>query len=245
VQGERLGRGQTAGESALEKIKVLVADKNPLLKQGMRKLFEQDESIEIVGEAGTNDECVDKCRALAPDIVVMDVNLSGITAVEAIRQMKRDLPSVEVIVLTMQNNREYILETLKAGAIGYILKDVGSSELIRAIQVGSTGKSILHPRIATKLVQEITRLAERSPAGRPGEAGPTKLTPREYEVLVLVARGLTNQEIADTLFISEKTVRNHISNLLRKLKLKHRTQAAVHAIKNGLVKLDDPLPPGN
>ncbi|MHB8926978.1 MAG: LuxR C-terminal-related transcriptional regulator [Bacillota bacterium] len=229
----------------MEKIRVLVADKNPLLKQGMRKLFEQDESIDIVGEAATNDDCVEQCRALAPDIVVMDVNLAGITAVEAIKHMKRDLPAVEVIVLTMQNNREYILETLKAGAIGYILKDVGSSELIRAIQVGSTGKSILHPKIATKLVQEITRLAERTPAGRHGDTAATQLTPREREVLVLVARGLTNQEIADRLFISEKTVRNHISNLLRKLKLKHRTQAAVYAIKAGVVRLDEPLPPAS
>ncbi len=228
----------------MEKIRVLVADKNPLLKQGMMKLFEQDQSIEIVGEAATNDECVAQCRALVPDIVVMDVNLPGMTAVEGIKLMKREHPTVEVIVLTMQNNREYILETLKAGAIGYILKDVGSSELIRAIQVGSTGKSILHPKIATKLVQEITRLAERTP-GRHGDAATTQLTPREREVLVLVARGLTNQEIADRLFISEKTVRNHISNLLRKLRLKHRTQAAVHAIKTGLVRLDEPLPPGS
>ncbi|MHB0884269.1 MAG: LuxR C-terminal-related transcriptional regulator [Bacillota bacterium] len=228
----------------MEKIRVLVADKNPLLKQGMIKLFEQDQSIEIVGEAATNDECVALCRDLVPDIVVMDVNLPGMTAVEGIKLMKREHPTVEVIVLTMQNNREYILETLKAGAIGYILKDVGSSELIRAIQVGSTGKSILHPKIATKLVQEITRLAERTP-GWHGDAATTQLTPREREVLVLVARGLTNQEIADRLFISEKTVRNHISNLLRKLRLKHRTQAAVHAIKAGLVRLDEPLPPGS
>lgn len=228
----------------MEKIRVLVADKNPLLKQGMIKLFEQDQSIDIVGEAATNDEAVAQCRALVPDIVVMDVNLPGMTAVEAIKIMKREHPTVEVIVLTMQNNREYILETLKAGAIGYILKDVGSSELIRAIQVGSTGKSILHPKIATKLVQEITRLAERTP-GRHGDASTTQLTSREREVLVLVARGLTNQEIADRLFISEKTVRNHISNLLRKLHLKHRTQAAVHAIKAGLVRLDEPLPPGS
>ncbi|HEY3316481.1 MAG TPA: response regulator transcription factor [Bacillota bacterium] len=229
----------------MERIKVLIADRNPLLKQGMRKLFEQDQSIDIVGEAATNDELVEKCLALNPDIVVTDVNLSGMSAVEAIKQIKRERPTVEVIVLTMQNNREYILETLKAGVIGYILKDVGSSELIRAIQVGSTGKSILHPRIATKLVQEITRLAERSPSpGRPGDPTVGRLTTREREVLVLVARGLTNLEIAERLFISEKTVRNHISNFLRKLKFRHRTQAAIYAIKTGLVRLDEPLPPG-
>ena len=224
----------------MRQIRVLIADDNTLLRQGLRKILETERDIVVVGEAADNLELVRRARELAPDVILMDITLPGPPAADTIRRIKSDNPSAEIMVLSMANNRESIVSALRAGAISYILKEVESAELIHAIQIGSTGKSILHPKIATKLVGEFHRLSDTAAAPPAHESGLlSKLTAREREVLTHVAAGLTNQEIAARLFISEKTVRNHISNFMRKLGISHRTQAAILAIKVGLVHLDN------
>ena len=225
---------------AVRQIRVLIADDNTLLRQGLRKILETERDIVVVGEAADNLELTRRARELQPDVILMDITLPGPPPSDTIRRLKSDNSSVEVIVLSMANNRESIVAALRAGAISYILKDVESSELIHAIQIGSTGKSILHPKIATKLVSEFHRLSDRVASPAPHDGGLlSKLTVREREVLTHVAAGLTNHEIAGKLLISEKTVRNHISNFMRKMNISHRTQAAILAIKMGLVHLDD------
>jgi DNA-binding NarL/FixJ family response regulator len=225
-------------------IRVLIADENTLLRQGLRRILGSERDIEVVGEAADNQELIRLARELSPDVIVMDITLPGFPPADTIARVKAESPSCEIIVLSMANNRESIVAALRAGAISYILKDVESSELIHAIQIGSTGKSVLHPKIATKLVSEFHRLAERPAPPATQERGLlSRLTPREREVLIEVAGGLTNQQIADRLFISEKTVRNHISNFMRKLGISHRTRAAILAIKLGLVSLEDDGPP--
>jgi DNA-binding NarL/FixJ family response regulator len=222
------------------KIKVLIADDHTLLRQGLRKIIELDGNIEIVGEAADGSDVINKARELAPDIILMDVKMPGIDGVEATRAIKRQNPEIKIIVLTMYNNKEYILEMIKAGAIGYVLKDIDGSELLKIIHAGYEGKSLFDPMVATKLLQEFNRLTERFGDSLTQDAdGKHILTNREKEVLALVGKGLKNKEIARQLFISDKTVRNHVSNIMRKIKVHDRTQAALYAVRIGLISLEE------
>lgn len=222
----------------MDKIRVLIADDHTLLRQGLRKIIESEENLVVVGEAGTGDEVVARARELSPDVVLMDINMPGLSAVEATRAVKQANPRTEIIVLTMYDNWEYIVEMVKAGAVGYILKDVEVDELVKAIQAGSTGSSVLHPRVASRLVNELNRRSALLEGGSGRDELAARLTAREGEVLALAAKGLSNRELGARLFISEKTVRNHMSNIRRKLGAKDRTQAVIRALRSGLVRLD-------
>lgn len=230
-------------------IRVLIADDHALLREGLRKILEMEPDITVVGEATDADEAVKQAKALEPDVVVMDVNMPGGGGLSATRAIKSQLPHVDVVVLTIHDDDEYIIELVNAGAKGYMLKDVDPARLVEAIRRVHQGESFIPVNLMTKVFQEIQRrsIARSGPApsaaspssSQPGEYEP--LTERELEILQQIVDGHSNREIATALFISEKTVKNHITNILRKLNLSDRTQAAVFAIRHGLVRIPDDL----
>lgn len=226
-----------------EKIRVMLADDHVLLREGLRKILEMEPDIDVVGEAGDGREAVEKAKELKPDVVLMDINMPGGGGLEATRAIGKELPEVDVVVLTIHDDDEYIIELVNAGAKGYMLKDVDPTRLVEAIRRVREGDSFIPTNLMTKVFQEIRRRSNtRNPATFPAAANlqgdHDPLTEREMEILKLIVDGHTNREIATALFISEKTVKNHVTNLLRKLNLADRTQAAVYAIRNGLVAIE-------
>lgn len=212
----------------MDKIGVLLVDDHRVVRQGLRDFLELQDDIEIVGEAATGEEGVKLARELLPDVVLQDLVLPGIDGVEATRQIKAASPSTRVIVLTSFADGDKVFPAIKAGAISYLLKDVQPDELARAIRAAQRNEAVLHPEVAAKLMQEFN-------APRPTDHQVEQLTEREMDVLRLIARGKSNKEIADTLIISEKTVKTHVSNILSKLHLADRTQAAIYALRQRLV----------
>lgn len=212
----------------MDKIAVLLVDDHRVVRQGLRDFLELQDDIDVVGEASTGEEGVKLARELLPDVVLQDLVLPGFDGVEATRQIKAASPSTKVIVLTSFADGDKVFPAIKAGAISYLLKDVQPEELARAIRAAQRNEAVLHPEVATKLMQEFN-------APRPAENPVEQLTEREMDVLRLIARGKSNKEIADTLIISEKTVKTHVSNILSKLHLADRTQAAIYALRQRLV----------
>ena len=213
-----------------ETITVALVDDHPVVRGGVRALLETQADITVVAEGGSGSEAVTICTEHAPDVVLMDLVMPGMDGVEAIRRVKEVSPRTQVLVLTSYHEDEHILPAIQAGALSYLLKDVSSGELVGAIRKASRGEAVLNPRVAAKVVQAL-RSAGRS------ETGPrADLSDREMEVLRLVADGLSNAEIGDRLFISEKTVKSHVSNILGKLHLADRTQAAAYAWREGFVR---------
>lgn len=215
-----------------EKIRVLIADDHTLVRAGFRSVLERDENIEVIGEAVDGVDAVMKSRTLNPDVILIDINMPRKNGIEAIAEIKQSNPQARVLVLTSFTDDEKVFAAIKAGALGYLLKDSSLSLFLNAIHDVARGESALDPIIARKLIRELHR-----PSALPQSDEP--LTEREVEVLILVARGFSNQEIADLLVISERTVRTHVSNILSKLHLANRTQAALYALKGGLAKLDE------
>jgi len=214
----------------VERIRVLLADDHPVVRQGLRTFLELQDDLEIVGEAAAGEEAVAKVDELVPDVVLMDLVMPKLDGIEAIRQVRARSPATKVIVLTSFADDSKVFPAVKAGAAGYLLKDAQPQELVNAIRTVYRGEALLHPAIAAKLMHELAEGRERSA----GES----LTKREMDVLRLIARGMANKEIADALVISEKTVKTHVSNILQKLHLADRTQAALYAVKQGLVELE-------
>jgi two-component system response regulator NreC len=218
-------------------IRVVLVDDHAVIRSGLRMLLEAqpDVEIEIVGEAETGAEAVARARELRPDIVLMDIQMPGMSGIEATRQIKGGAPSTAVLALTMHEDDQYFFEMLKAGASGYVPKRAAPDELVTAIRTVSRGDVFLYPSLATRLVQDFVERPE------PGEAptGYDILTPREREVLVLIAQGLTNSEIADTLVISSKTVDRHRDNIMEKLNLHSRVDLVKYAIRKGLIEIED------
>lgn len=213
-------------------IRIFIADDHAIVRSGIQALLETIDDLAVVGEASDGQEAVTAVAALRPDVILMDLEMPVLDGIAAIEQIMAQWPEARILVLTSFATDDRVFPAVKAGALGYLLKDSGPEALVRAIRQVHRGESSLHPKIARKLIQELSR-----PAGRPPTADP--LTPREVEVLQLVAQGLSNQEIADKLFIGEATVRSHVSNILSKLHLASRTQAALYALREGYASLDD------
>ena len=215
-------------------IRVLLADDQALVRAGFRMILKAEPGIEVVGEAGDGAEAVARARELVPDVVLMDIRMPILDGIEATRQVVRDDTSPRVLVLTTFDLDEYVYGALRAGASGFLLKDAPEEQLVSAIRVIATGGSLFAPSVTRRLIEEFSRRTAPAPPPQLDE-----LTARELEVLRLVARGLTNGEIAAALVVSEHTVKTHVAHLLRKLGLRDRTQAVVAAYESGLVRAGD------
>ena len=215
----------------LDDIRVLLVDDHDLFRTGLRTLLEEQE-VRIVGEASAGVEAVRLVRELAPDVVVMDLNMPGITGVEATRQISAIAPLTRVLVLTISDQDGDVMDAILAGACGYLLKDSSIQELMRGIEAAGSGESIVSPAIASKMLQRIRASSSQPEIERTIRS---ELSEREIEVLKLIANGKDNAMIAAELHISPKTVKNHISNILMKLQIDNRIQAAVYAVRSGIV----------
>ena len=215
-------------------IRVLLADDQALFREGLETLLSVHKDIEVVGQASNGQEAVDLALKFRPDVILMDMQMPILNGIGATRRLKQSLPECRVIMLTTFNDNETIFDALRAGAVGYLLKDVGSAQLAESIRVTSRGESILDPSVAAKVVQEFRRVSSMVPVANP-EVLPEPLSEREIELLGLIASGLSNKEIADTLFITEGTVKNHVTHILGKLNVRDRTQAVLKAKEIGLI----------
>jgi DNA-binding NarL/FixJ family response regulator len=212
-------------------LRVVVVDDHDLFRTGLKSLLEE-QGVEVVGEASTGDQAVRLGLELAPDVIVMDLNMPGLTGVEATRRIVAAAPLSRVVVLTISDQDSDVLDAIVAGACGYLLKDASIEDLLRGIRAAAVGESLISPHIAAKVLQRV-RAASTLPGG--AEAIRSELSEREIEVLKLIANGKDNAEIARELYISPKTVKNHISNILMKLQIENRIQAAVYAVRSGIV----------
>jgi len=217
-----------------ETISILITDDHALVRQGIRDFLELQPDFTVIDEADSGETAARMAGELAPDIVLMDLVMPGIGGVEATRQIKRASPHTQIIVLTSYHEDEYIFPALRAGALSYVLKDIGPEELADTIRKAARGESVLHSRVAARVVQEVRGARNDVPNLF------TELSDRELDVLRLIADGLSNAEIARKLVISEKTVKGHVSNILSKLHMLDRTQAAIFAWQQGLVARRDP-----
>jgi NarL family two-component system response regulator LiaR len=215
-------------------IRIVIADDHTIVRRGIRAVLRNLPDIEVVGEATTGWEAIAEVQRLQPDVVLMDLVMPELDGIEAIRRINAQQPDVCILVLTSFAGEDKVFPAIKAGALGYHLKDSSPEDLAQAIRQVHRGESSLHPVIARKVLEELTRPSERPPT-------PDPLSPREAEVLRLVAQGRDNTEIAEQLVISETTVRTHVSNILSKLHLASRTQAALYALREGLASLDETL----
>jgi DNA-binding NarL/FixJ family response regulator len=222
----------TEGVGSVDGIRILIADDHPLIREGLRRILEMDPQITVVGEAGDGQGAINKARVVNPDLVLMDLKMPGTDGVEASRVIQREFPEIRIIILTVADDED-TMEVIRAGASGYLLKDVEPDELLKAIHTVIEGHPAFHPVVTSRLLGEYNRLS--MPVRKDEELG--LLTEREKEVLALIARGEPNKNIAHKLFISEKTVKNHITSIFRKLKVEDRTQAAIFAIKKRLVEV--------
>ena len=214
-------------------IRVLVADDQALVRAGFRAILDAQEDLEVVGEAGDGSEAVAVARDLRPDVVLMDVRMPGVDGIEATRQLLRDGDAPRVLMLTTFALDEYLYEAMRAGASGFLLKDAPRDQLVGAVRTVAAGDALLAPALLRRLIEDFVRRPAPGTRSRPEL---DELTERELEVLTLIARGLANAEIAARLFVSEATVRTHVTHILAKLGLRDRVQAVVLAYETGLVQ---------
>ena len=215
----------------MDKVSILIVDDHTLFRSGVRKMLEVEEGMSVVGEAATGREALEQARELVPDVILMDIKMPDLDGIQAARTLSREMPHVGIIFVTMFEDDEFIFKGLQAGGRGYILKDAGPDTMLRAIRAVAHGESLLGSTVAQKVMRQFSEL--------PGKQTPLfdDLTPREMEVLKLIAEGMANKEIAQDLVISEKTVKNHINNIFSKLHVNDRSQAVLYAIRKGLVKV--------
>src|SRR5690349_17099517 len=212
-------------------IKILLVDDQPLFREGLRTLLSVHSDFEIVGEAGNGQEAINLARANRPSVVLMDLQMPVLDGVAATHRLHEEYPQCRVIVLTTFDDDERVFDGLRAGAVGYLLKDAPSEKLAEAIRVAARGETFLQPSVAAKVVAEFARLTRRATSSLLTET----LSEREVEILRLIANGASNREIADALFLAEGTVKNHVTNILGKLEVRDRTQAALKAKDMGLI----------
>lgn len=217
-----------------EKIRIVLADDHDVVRRGLQALIGIEPDMDIVGIAGNGVEAVQKVHETSPDVVLLDVQMPQKSGIEAIADIKQFKADIHILMLTSFGDDDMVFAAIKAGALGYLLKDSSPEELLQAIRNVHRGRSSLHPDIALKVIQELNKPI---PPTHPLTEEP--LTEREVEVLQLVARGFSNNDIADKLVVSERTVRTHISNILGKLHLANRTQAALYALREGIASLDE------
>ena len=215
-------------------MRVLLADDHTLFRAGIARLLDAW-GFEIVGQAGNGLEALELARRLSPDLILMDIAMPVANGLEATRLIKAELPAARIVIVTVSDDDEDLFEAIKSGAEGYLLKDMSEEELSETLQLLAGGEPALSRGLATKILDEFARVAREGPGQTPGD----DLTQREREVLALVAEGATNREVATELFVTENTVNFHMKNILAKLHLKNRTQAAAYALRRGLVSLDD------
>lgn len=214
----------------MNKIRILIADDHVMVRQGLKQILELEEDMVVIAQASTGDEAVKLAREQKPDVVLMDINMPGTNGLQAIKELKEDKNPFRIIVLTIHQDREYLFKTLQMGAEGYVLKDAEPKVLIEAIRNVSRGQSYIQSNMTRDLVQEFNRVTLHEKE----KHEENDLTSREVEVLALIAEGMINKEIAKQLYISEKTVKNHVSNIFKKLNVSDRTQAAIYAFKHNL-----------
>jgi two-component system, NarL family, response regulator LiaR len=215
-----------------DRIRVLIVDDHAVVREGLRALIETQPDMTLVGEAANGEEAVEKSQDIDPDVVLMDLVMPRKSGIEATNDIQQAQPEVRVLVLTSFAEDDKVFPAIQAGAMGYLLKDASPRELLEGIREVYRGEPTMHPTVARRLMREIKTPSQLPPTPEP-------LSEREAEVLALVARGLSNQEIADQLYISEKTVRTHVSHILTKLHLANRTQAALYALRKGIADLED------
>ena len=216
----------------MDTLRILIADDHPIVRDGLRTLIFTEPGMELVGEAANGAEAVEKAQALKPDVILMDLVMPVKDGIQAITEIKQILPKVSILVLTSFSEEDKVFPAIRAGAMGYLLKDSSTEQLVQAIYDVHNGEASLHPSIALQLIRELNQPSDLPLAEEP-------LTERELEVLRLVAQGLTNQEIAERLVRSEWTIRTHVRNILGKLHLANRTQAALYALREGLANLEE------
>ncbi|WP_433499866.1 response regulator [Sphaerimonospora sp. CA-214678] len=219
-----------------EPIRVLIVDDHALIRRSLELALAAEADIEVVGEASDGREAVELADRLLPDVILMDVRMPRQDGIEATRAIKESVPSTRVIMLTVSDEEEDLFEAIKAGATGYLLKDVQLDEVPDAVRGVHEGQSLINPAMAAKLISEFATMS-RKEAERPPQLPVPKLTDREMEVLRLVAKGMNNREIAKELFISENTVKNHVRNILEKLQLHSRMEAVVYAVRERLLEI--------
>jgi NarL family two-component system response regulator LiaR len=219
----------------MKKIKVLIADDHAVVREGTRRILEQEEDMDVVAEASDGEEAVKIATSFKPDVVLMDISMPVLDGIEATKQIKALSPSVAILILSAYDDDQFIFSLLEAGAAGYLLKSVRGRELIEAIRSVYAGESVLHPSVARKV---LNRFGHSS--GKQAERAPVELlSEREMEVLKLLTRGLSNKEIADELCISIRTVQGHLGNIFNKLQISSRTEAVVRALKEGWVTVNE------
>ena len=213
-------------------ITVLLVDDHEMVRRGVRDFLETQGDITVVAEAGSGEEAVRLAAEHAPDVALMDLIMPGMDGVEATRRLTTRSPRTSVVMLTSYHNDEHVFPAIRAGALSYVLKEIGPGELAEAVRKAAAGEAVLHPRVAARVVRELHGARRDEPNAF------RELSDRELEVLKLIADGLSNAEIASRLYVSEKTVKSHVSNILGKLHLADRTQAAVYAWRQGVVRRD-------
>jgi two-component system response regulator DegU len=215
----------------MKKIKVIVADDHSLVRKGLEQVLELEDDIKVIGQASNGKEVVEKAMELKPDVILMDINMPIQNGIYAIKELKDKGCPAKIIVLTIHEDREYLVEAVKTGAAGYIMKDAEVDHLLKAIRDVYKGETYIQPNLASGLIKDFERMTYRSVKKQFEE---NNLTQREIEVLLLIADGMNNREIAGELYISEKTVKNHVSNIFKKIDVNDRTQAAIYVFKNHL-----------
>jgi len=219
----------------LAKIKILIADDHAVVREGTRRILEQDQRLEVVAEAGDGEEAVRLATRFKPDVAIIDIAMPNVDGIEATRQIKALCPDTTVLILTAYDDDQFIFSLLEAGAAGYLLKSIRGRELIDAVRSVHAGESVLHPAIARKVLNRFV-----PSSGKPiKEESLDVLSQREMEVLKLAARSLSNQDIADELCLSMRTIQGHMGHIFNKLQVSSRTEAVIRALKEGWVTLDD------